>query len=111
MGKRRRVGGMGSLMISSVVPSRSFAISVCYRAHGFDAPKTPTSCSYPRPDRINCAVQPDGWTRPPWPRHRRDRETCKVIDSKEDNIAGFSDQESLYEYFEDYFHCPRCEGM
>jgi superfamily II DNA or RNA helicase len=29
-------------------------------------------------------------------------ETCKVIDVK-DNIAGFSDQESVYEYFEDYF--------
>ena len=29
-------------------------------------------------------------------------ETCKVIDVK-DNIAGFSDQESVFEYFEDYF--------
>ena len=30
-------------------------------------------------------------------------EKCKVIDVK-DNISGFSNQESVYEYFEDYFH-------
>lgn len=29
-------------------------------------------------------------------------ETCKIIDVK-DNIQGFSDQESVYAYFEDYF--------
>jgi superfamily II DNA or RNA helicase len=29
-------------------------------------------------------------------------ESCKVIDVK-DNISGFSNQESVYEYFEDYF--------